>query len=753
MDSQADVAKEGSASPPSCDSMSHPMDIGNSDAESPEPAAGPVNPLWSPQYSPTKLAELVPVNHSPEPSLPPNNGSNAMEFDHLAHSERSAETQGLAPSDVGHMHRSHGFIHSDTPHQHQHQLLGSRLPKGHAGSPSYPEPNRFGRGHVASASGMLDAVAVQARSPFRPGSMQHSAQVTSNSITINPSMPHHTRIPTSSQRQVNQSASMAHNHWRQTGWQPHEQHTVSDRQGQPLRAELMHSAPASFLDQSEQQLHHLTHSPTSRETLGLDNHPSSQPGISFQPVRQQHNMPSPDQCYNPEEPQIHGDTYAGHDRQAFIHRKSQLRHPGDQVRQDSHASSATQLPAGQHMLNGQHSHAVPAGPLPAQLPNVHSHDRQDQMPPFPSASPLSGLAMQSAGHADHQVHLSHPLLPQAQAATVLSPELSAALAAGMLGDSVTSSALRLPVQDQQQPALSHQPQPQHHQVPGGSSASALPAELSAALASGQLNLQLVGFNHATFSQHTAHQGRAGFQPTQAAYQSEPAAFQPGQPAGQAALQTRQAVFLPEQPVLQSEAGRWTRQPPQANAGLDHGQQPPSRLSFHPNPVASAHNGSHAGPRRPSHAGVSGSQAAMQMTMSSPSLQTQPHLLVAAAQHGAAAGRQLPVSASGLQQGTGPHLRPQHEPQHVRHGSQPARLAPQHSQQEQQSCQFAFPLPYHESQPTPLESNVQFSQMPLQHPKHEPQRPAEHAEHWDRPQVSQPEYPSEQQWQARAPHHG
>ena len=729
------------------------MDIGNSDAESPEPAAGPANPVWSPQYSPAKLAELVPVNHSTELSPPPHNGMTSG--DH-AHSRGSAELHGLSHS--GHMHHSQGFTQLQGPHQHQ--LQGSYMAPGHADLPLHQEPNRPSGGHVTGAASMPNAAALQVQSPSRPralpDSMQHTTQFPSHSLTMHPSMTDPSSVPPHPPGKVYQPANMTQEHQQQAEWRPNEQ-MMPDHHGQPLRAGPLHSAPGSAFDQSEQQLHQLTYSPTRQETFGMSSHhPSSQLGTRFQPDRQQHSMPTADQCYNPEEPQMHSDVHAGHGRQAYVQEQGLLSHSGNRVEQGNHASAVPQLHAGQQMMSGQHPHAVLAGSLPAGMPNFHAQDRQDQVAPLPRASALPGHAVQRVGHADHQTQLSHPLLPQAQSATVLSPELSAALAAGMLGDQLTSSTQRLPVQYQHQPERSHQQQPQHQQLPGGrNSASALPAELSAALASGQLHLQLTGSNHTPSSQQAAFQPeQAAFQPTPAVYQPEQAAFQPGQPAGQAAFQPQQAGFPPEQPVLHSEAAQWTRQHPHANAGRDDGRQPPSQPPFHLNPVASAHYDSHTAPSytQPSHAGVSGPEAAMQMSMSSPSLQTQPRSL-AAASHGGPSGRLLSVSSSDLQQGAVPHQYPQHEHQHVWHGSQPAQQARWHSQQEQPPPNPAYPLPYHAAQPMSGESTAQLNQAPRQHRQHEVQRPAEHAEHWDRPHVLQPEYPSEQPWQARTPDHG
>ena len=745
------VKQELPASAPSRDSGSESMDIGNSDAESPDQAARPVDHMWSPQYSPAKLAELVPVKHSPPPKYFSQAGSSTAA---QSHSQNGASDQSRSVDPRDHTQPVHfrlGQLHQ-LPYaqvRHENQMQGAPVAVSHPSSDLGCEHSHPARSHVLPPSNQNNGAPTQPPSPPPPPPPPpHAEHIRSHSSSYAldaARLAHHDMIMPAGQ-------TFSPDHQWQANGLPDEQHRMSHHHTEESypTAEPLHAAPSQNTDQYEQQPQlpqQLPHSATRPDTH-IQHHSTSQqsthPHLSS--FSQYDQAPSNDQ-HQPvsESPLVYPHTHSAydapqaHDGQAYWQRHSELGTTGHALglRQGGHARPIPAAHAVRPFLHDQRPHSFPASSWTHELDPQHRPGIADHIKPEPDvALPLNSTAY-PVGQALHAAPPNQQLQlhPQAQeqvyaqaqapppAATALSPELAAALAAGVFRQSV-------PTSDQQLRKLhDHQPL-QAEMLPGPPQgkdvASALPPELSAALASGQLNFQLAGSHAVTDSQEAPSQpeqaafqpsqfpiqpgqapfqsGTAPFQPEQASHQPRAAnAYHPGlaisQPGPAVAHQPEQGAYQPEQAAFQS--GRAAFQPEHPAASRWAGEhshtsgdpvgrvprQPHSQLPFSVVSAHSAQHGSHSKSGHTSHYVDSGVERPLQMTMNSPALGSHQHAV--ASHHDFAVGpHALPANSSGLQQIAVDCQPPLHNAQHAQRRSRHPQLSPHRAQHVHQHEQYA-----------------------------------------------------------------
>ena len=719
--SQAQEGQDTEAAKPSSsfDSMSHSMDIGNSDTESPDPPVAPADPVWSPQYSPAKLAELIPVNPPSDLNTQLPTGSNAIPL---------TLRRDAVPDRSDNVHHSHGYTHE----------LGVRQSQV---APQMGVEQQLEQGnHTMIASGMPAHRAMQPQKliPHHGADPVHPQSPHSGPMAL-----HHAPRPPSPLRQASGLESMLHHAQQQAGRPLAEQHMgISHQQhGGQLQEVPMQSAPGDISHQSEQQLQQSAYTPIRQEHAPHPWHGHMQPYVDPQiehGALRQVGPPVEGELYNPEVPYMHNDHAVhqahGHGHQGAAHCQAPGQQGVAQVQGDySHpfraidAKSLHHLPNEEQMLHGQRRTVSPSSAAPN--PYMRSHKGTDQVLALPPAlQPVQ-----------HHAQFSHLPPQSSSSATVLSPELSAALAAGMLGQSLPSSHHRPPQREQQHQHGQHEVHLQAGPPDSRNVPPALPPELSAALASGQLSLQLGGSGGAVSVQQAAYQPQqAAHQPEQPAHRYEQARRGPKQAVERSAFQPQQAALGPVQAALHSATGRQDSHSPHARLGpvAELGMQVPS--TKHPSGLVECQ----AQPwQQPLHAERYGPAAPMHMTMNSPSLQTN---WPAASAHPETATEPPLLSMMPAQFEADQH--PQQEPQHAQHGFQPASHAPQHAKHDHlqmqhgslrpqlaphdpQRAQHDHQQPWHG--PQHPQHGPQHAQRGPQHPQHGPQHPErgpQHAQH-------------------------
>lgn len=721
-DEGLDQSKQEVPAPvPSFDSPSQPMDLGNSDAEPPNQAGDPVDHVWSPQYSPAKLAELVSVKHSSVSTAPhPAVSSSAVAQSHPQSApthrpdpRRSGDSQhpakdlhsypgdihpslGLAPAQEMYQHQTHrgpgqnGCLNPNLSVEHSNQTWAPVLtpsittPVLPPPPPQLP-PSEPMRDRPAPPSPPVDAVKPQHHS--MPGQsvhpVGHPPPWQANQV------PGRQQLPSTDYH--------------------HQQQQVGYPSVRPQNA-----APGHLNDQFEQQVQCPAYSsvedPRSR---GLVLPSTQQPQDPLTDLSQHARAPSGDQCNPTELHYMHHGAPSAYG--ASPAHEGQANRPAQSARSTAdHASVMPAAYASQNPVPYQSPERMPAASWVQQPhPYPHPPDRQDPAAhpkPEPGVAALAH-ATQAVGRAARRPLSDHQPQAQPQPATVLSPELAAALAAGVFGQNLSSHPSPGPLQQQSQHQLA-----QPEQLRGKGVTPALPPELSAALASGQLNFQLgrpaaaaAAASHPQQAETPAHQaGQVPFQPGQTANQPEqaafrlppPAAFQPGQAAAyqaeqaayqpdrctfqadptaayqaeQATHQSRPAAYQPELP----ETRHWAGEHPSVTAGpagIVH-RQPGPQVPLNGVSAASLQHNSQQGSWQHSHAAGPGAERPLQMTMNSPTLSTHRH--AAASQH-AWGPPVLSVNPSGLHQSAAPDPRLPPDPQYLLHGLQYAQHTSQQAQ--------------------------------------------------------------------------
>ena len=472
--------------------------------QSGEPVDTPVEPVWSPQYSPNRLASLIPENQPPvsNPRSRTNFHEQSDVQDH--HPQGSANTVGHQEPAVLHASSSE---HWGLPSGHAEHHLQHAHSSGRSASQQQQA--------VAPApSGVLTSVAPWHPLPAPPlpssgpGHGSHAV-----------AMQHPGVLPSQSAAYAS-SALPAAAH----GLQGYQQHT------QPLPGEhpAIHGllvaarppgheaplcsahAPGSF--QSEQQPNVSVYKRDGNFPLAqYDAHDNRPEGpVSSQPdAYHGHSEQSPGAVYDPHITEAfrsnpnhsNGRQHVGSMQQVVPPQADSMH----QQYQPGVGSQAGVAPNGldqqahQHsMRGGLHQHhptPFPAGSHPQHKTNQALHDHMGPIKAEPAVSAPAfghhgGIKPEGHVHGQGAAKMSaSQMLSGAQLSTILSPELSAALAAGVLGPSIAPSGQRPMADAHHQVGYQQMPHRSEHALPGAA-AAALPPELSAALASGQLSLHL-----------------------------------------------------------------------------------------------------------------------------------------------------------------------------------------------------------------------------------------------------------------------
>lgn len=491
-------------------------DMPNSDTaeQSGEPVDTPVEPVWSPQYSPNRLASLIP-EHQPPVSNPNSHDRSDSQDQHPQGSANTGEHQEPA---VPHASSSEHWVlrsgHAEHYLQHAHSSGRSASQQQQA---------------VGSApSGMLSSVA-----PWQPLSgpplpssgpehgshavaMQYSGVLPSHSVAYAGCA-----VPPAAQ-----------------GLQGYQQHTQPlpgqhpGTHGPPVAAGLpgheaplgSATAPGSF--QSEQQpnvsgykqdgfsplAHYDAHDnrpegPVGSQPDAYHGHSEQSSGAVYDPYIPEAFHSDPSHSNNTQhegsmqqlvpplaEGSMHKHYQPGVDSQAGF---APIGHDQQAAHQQSmhgglHQHHPTHVPAGRHSQHKTNHALHDVGPIKAE-PGVSA----------PSFGHHGGIKPEGHIHSPGAaLDMSASQMPSgAQLSTILSPELSAALAAGVLGPSIAPCGQRPMADARHQVGYQQMPQRSQHAFPGAAVA-ALPPELSAALASGQLSLHL-GTDSAPRPRHEA----------------------------------------------------------------------------------------------------------------------------------------------------------------------------------------------------------------------------------------------------------
>ncbi|DBA94406.1 TPA: hypothetical protein ACH3X1_002007 [Trebouxia sp. C0004] len=502
--------------PPVCD------DVVDSDTaeQSGEPVDTPVEPVWSPQYSPDRLASLIPEHQPPvsNPRSRTNVHDQSDVQDH--HPQGSANTAG----------------HQEPAVQHASSSEHWRLPSGHA---EHDLQHAHASGRSASQqqqavgpapSGMLSSVAPWHPLPDPPlpssgpqhGShdvaMQHSSVLPSQSVAYAGSA-----LPAAAQGLQ--------------GYQQHSQplpsqhpamHGLLNAVGPPGHEAPLGSANAPGSFQSEQQPNVSVYKRDGFSPLAQyaahDNRPEGPVG-SQHDAYNGHSEHNSGAVYDPYIPEAFHSNLSHSNGMQHVDSMQQLVAPqADSMHkqyQPSGGSQAGVVPIGhdqqalqQSMRGGLHQHHPTHFPAEHHSQHKNSHAMQDHMGPIKTEPGVSVLSfdhhggIKVEGHTHGQgaaLNISASQMPSgAHLSTILSPELSAALAAGVLGPSIAHSGQRPMADAQHQVEYQQMPQRSEHAFP----VAALSPELSAALASGQLGVHLgTGLqprHEPAFRTHQAH---------------------------------------------------------------------------------------------------------------------------------------------------------------------------------------------------------------------------------------------------------
>ncbi len=482
-------------------------DVLNSDTaeQSGEPIDTPVVPVWSPQYSPSRLASLIPENHLPVS----NHRSHADVHDQSDvqnhHPQGSANTDGHQEPAVQHAspsehwrllggHAEHYLQHADASGRSasQQQQAAGPAPSGMLGSlaPRHPLP-----APPLPSSGPEHGSHAVAK--------QHSGVLPSHPVAYAGSA-----LPAAAQ-----------------GLQGYQQHN----QSQPGQYPAMHgplvaagppgheaplgsaNAPGSF--QSEQQSNVSVYKQPLAQYDAHDNRPEGPVG-SQPDAYNGHSEQNSGAVYDPYIPEAFRSNPSHSNGMQRVGSMQQLVPPqADSMHkpyQPDFDRQAGVAPIGIDQQDPTHS---PAGHHSQHTANHAMHDYMVPIKTEPGVSASSfghHGGIKAEGHTHGQsaaLNLPASQMPSgAQLSTILSPELSAALAAGVLGQSIAHSGQR-PLQHQV--GYQQMPQRSEHAFPGAAVA-ALPPELSAALASGQLSMHLGADSapqprcEAAFYSHQAH---------------------------------------------------------------------------------------------------------------------------------------------------------------------------------------------------------------------------------------------------------
>ena len=476
--------------------------------QSGEPVDTPVEPVWSPQYSPNRLASLIPENQPPVSN--PNSHDQSDSQDQ--HPQGSANTGGHQEPAVLHASSSD---HWGLPTGHAEHYLQHAHSSGRSAS---QQQQAVG----PAPSGMLSSVA-----PWHPplpssgpehGShavaMQHSGVLPSHSVAYAGSA-----LPAAAQGLQNYQQ-----HSQPLPGQHPAIHGLPVAAGPPGHEAPSGSANAPGSFQSEQQPNASVYKQDGYSPLAhYDAHDNRPEGpVGSQPdAYHGHSEQSSGAVYDPYIPEaFHGNSshssgmQHGGSMQQLAPPQADSMHKQYQPGIDSQPSIAPtglDQPAHQQSMRGRlHQHHpthVPAGHHSQHKTNHALHDHMGPMKAEPGVlAPSFGHhgGIKAEGHILGQgaAKMSASQMPSgAHLSTILSPELSAALAAGVLAPSIAPSGLRPMADAQHQVGYQQKPQRSEHAFPGAAVA-ALPPELSAALASGQLSLQL-GADSASQPRHEA----------------------------------------------------------------------------------------------------------------------------------------------------------------------------------------------------------------------------------------------------------
>ncbi|DBA89788.1 TPA: hypothetical protein ACH3X2_004661 [Trebouxia sp. C0005] len=480
-------------------------DVLNSDIaeQSGEPVDTPVEPVWSPQYSPNRLASLIPENQPPVSNLrSPTNLHARSDFqDH--HPQGSAITGGHQEPAVPHASSSEqwGLPSGDAEHYLQHA------------HPSGRSASQQQQGVGPAPSGMLSSAAPWDPSPAPPlpssgtehglhaVAMQHSGVSPSHSVAGS-------ALPVAAQMlQGYQQHTQS-----QPGWHP-AMHGPLVAAGLPGHETPLGSATAPGSFQSEQQQNmplckRDEYSPLAQYDAH-DNRPAGPVG-SEADAYNGHSEQSSGAVYGPYTPEsFHSNPSHSSGMQIVGSMQQLVPSQADSMPkqyQPGVDSQAGVAPIGldhqahqQSMRGGHHEHYPTHFPAEHHSQHMTNHDMHGHMDPVKAEPGVSAPSFGHHGGIQPEGHthglgaaldMSTSQMPSgAQLSTILSPELSAALAAGMLGPNVIPGGQRPMAAAQHQVGYQQMPQRPEHDFPGAAVA-ALPPELSAALASGQLSLHL-----------------------------------------------------------------------------------------------------------------------------------------------------------------------------------------------------------------------------------------------------------------------
>ena len=667
-------------------SLADSMDMDEADMQSPahvsvDPAAAdPVEPIWSPQYSPKRLADLLPENLTSVRNAPPH--ARALAPSQSMHTMGLPEMHSSSLELAAHQQRHSGDVKPSLPpaaQSHHPSLHNGDVAGGHEGQ-EYPQHQPAG-GDYTGSSGMHMSPAPRHQSPPPPlpsDPVQTVHQVTFHRLGMNSgaslaAVSHPGGPPVAlSAAHLAGFQNTSHGYQQHDCFPTSEQYdmqSADDGIRQPGVNGSVSTAPGHF-HQSEQkpQMAHIR--PAYQQSHTVDAHANRPQGpssshfdahYSAQAVSEQR----PGHLHMLQLHQAHGHMHqsgshphpAGMQQPAPI--QSEHSHMGHQVGGGAQASTLPdqyEPPEGKYVLSSAPYQGLPVQNAAAQsLHCEHQPGKPHHMLPIKTqpgtSAPMTGGFVQGQHSCTHHA-AAHDMPLHAQSLTVLSPELSAALAAGMLGQRLAGSAQRPPSTIQHQPTFSQKPmyEPQARDA-SSATAAALPPELSAALASGQLSLQLG--------------------PTAASQHNQEAALPPHSPSpfhlgirvlDQHSETIQRDSCLQRHPLPHPHQA--PAQPPQ------HGMQGTARLHTH-----------HVRPASPARKPM---QGGAQMMMTDPSMnehpQTERSLDACAPQqsHNEALrpGRLQPVGASVPEQWNEQHQQrfedatvAQHHHQHTRHGLQ------------------------------------------------------------------------------------
>ncbi len=468
--------------------------------QSGDPNATPVEPVWSPQYSPNRLADLL-------PEIIPSVKKDHTHVHAAAHASLHSHHAQALPEPARHTGPSEPALQQQSPSR------PTRQPSGHGGQSNLAHMHR-GRawvGHMGQEHPQQQAAEVKFESSTAPLSGVPTDAVHRHHSPSPPLLPlNHEQSMDPAAAQYSgmlPSSSVAYSAGPQSFPQGHRQHPAfhsasgeqHNRQDAYSNAGQMHSrvpfstgiAPGDAFHQSEQSLRQVYAAPTNLQaslpylghTHGAhENRPAGpvtdHPDAHYSPQAHGHVH---DPSHMSDMPQMQGSRHhAGginHAEHMFqgapahgnVMYTNQL--PGHlQQHHQQYMGDASGHHQGQADQPIHHGHTVQL-PVSEGLQYESQTVRPHQMAPIkaepgtsaPFAPDDRSQVPASERHAQHmgQYAAAHQL-PYAQSSTMLSPELSAALAAGVFGQSLEGSAQR-PSTDAQ-PQLSHNQRQMHMQA-------------------------------------------------------------------------------------------------------------------------------------------------------------------------------------------------------------------------------------------------------------------------------------------------